>query len=249
MKHIISIIAFSLLAVSAASAGPVKLLVIGDSTASEYAENRAPRKGWGQMLQECIDPARVEVIDGAKSGRSSKSYYEEGWWNEYFEKLGKGDYVLIQFGHNDQKPDEERHTDPETTYKEWLTKYVTEARAKGVTPILMTSIHRNKWKGSEIADSHGNYPPAVRELAKELGVPLIDMHAETEKLFQKLGPEKTKEIFLILEPGEHPNYPDGVTDNTHLREYGARTLARMVAAALKKTDLPVSSAVEVDRNR
>lgn len=248
MKRILSAIAASLLAVAVSSADerPLKLLVIGDSTASEYQEDVAPRKGWAQMLQTFFDPGKVEVIDGARSGRSSKSYYEEGWWKDYLGMLGKGDYVLIQFGHNDQKPDEKRHTDPATTYKEWLTRYITEARAKEVTPVLLTSIHRNHWSGNAIKDSHGDYPPAVRELAQELDIPLIDMHSETGTLFEKLGPEKTKEIFLILEAGEHPNYPDGVTDNTHLREYGARTLARMVAAALKKTDLPVSSYVEVD---
>jgi lysophospholipase L1-like esterase len=110
----------------------------------------------------------------------------------------------------------------------------------------MTSIHRNQWNGSEIADSHGDYPPAVRELAKELDVPLIDLHAETEKLFEMLGPEKTKEIFLILEPGESPNYPDGVEDNTHLQEEGARIIAEMVAAQLKKLDLPISEFVTID---
>lgn len=240
MKQFSFILLFSLLAGMAAVAGdPVKLLVVGDSTAADYPADVAPRKGWGQMLQQFFDPARVTVLNGARSGRSSKSFFNEGWWKEYLAQVGKGDYVLIQFGHNDEKPDEDRHTDPDSTYREWLTRYITEARARGVTPILLTSIQRNAWEGAKVKDTHLGYPQAMRELARELSVPLIDLQAETGMLMESLGPERMNEIFLILDPGQSPNYPDGVVDNTHLQESGARRIAAVVAAKLKALNLPL----------
>ena len=152
-------------------------------------------------------------------------------WSEVSTALKSGDYVLIQFGHNDEKSEEPTlYTEPQTTYKQYLTMYVNDTRAKQATPILLTSIHRNSWNGTTLKDTHGAYPPAVRELAQSLKVDLIDLAALTKTYFERIGPSETPKVFLILTAGQSPNYPNGVTDNTHLQEAGARGIGRLAMA-------------------
>lgn len=209
----------------------VTVYTIGDSTMSVYASNLYPRMGWGQPLGELFDARCANVVDEALSGRSSKSFFNEGAWTPIKNALKSGDYVLIEFGHNDEKSDEATlYTDPQTTYKQYLTMYVNDTRAKRATPILLTSISRNSWEGNTLKDTHGAYPPAVRELAQSLKVDLIDMTALTKSYFERIGPAETAKLFLILKPGQFPNYAGGVTDNTHLQEVGARTLGRIAMA-------------------
>jgi lysophospholipase L1-like esterase len=202
--------------------------VIGDSTASVYASNLFPRMGWGQPLADLFGKACAAVSDKALSGRSSKSFYDEGAWTPVRSALKSGDYVLIQFGHNDEKSDEPTlYTDPQTTYKQYLTKYITEARAKQAVPVLLTSINRNSWSGTALKDTHGAYPPAMRELAAALDVDLIDMTALTKQYFERLGQSETTKLFMNLAAGQFPNYPNGNTDNTHLQETGARKIGQL----------------------
>lgn len=209
----------------------VKIYTIGDSTMSVYASSVYPRMGWGQPLGDLFDAKCASVVDKALSGRSSKSFFNEGAWTPIKNALKSGDYVLIQFGHNDEKSEEPTlFTDPQTTYKQYLTMYVNETRAKQATPILLTSINRNNWDGKMLRDTHGAYPPAVRELAQSLKVDLIDMTALTKTYFERIGPAETAKLFLILKSGQFPNYPNGVTDNTHFQEVGARTLGRLAMA-------------------
>lgn len=212
------------------------LYVIGDSTAAAYPPERFPLHGWAQVLQEHFDPQRLRVEDRAKGGRSSKSYYDEGSWAPIREALRPGDWVFIQFGHNDQKKDDpNRFTDPATTFPEHLARYVEETRAAGARPVLMTSINRNRWgRENELLDTHGDYPSATRKLAREMNVPLIDMHKLTRKRFTRLGPERSTKLFLNLDPGEHPNYPEGKEDNTHLRDTGAREVCDLAVKGIKR---------------
>lgn len=215
------------------------LYVIGDSTSAAYPPKRHPLHGWAQVLQDHFDPARLRVDDRAKGGRSSKSFYEEGSWTPIREALRPGDWVFIQFAHNDEKEDDpNRFTDPATTFPEHLRRYVQETRAASARPVLLTPINRNRWASPRtMEDTHGDYPEATRKLAKELGVPLIDLHKLTRKRFTRLGPEKSAKLFLNLAPGEHPNYPEGKEDNTHLQESGAREVSALAVKGIKRLPL------------
>lgn len=214
----------------------IRLYVIGDSTASPYDGSTYPRKGWAQVFQDFFDQDSVFVLNRARSGRSSKSYYHEGaGWPAVKTQLQAGDFLFIQFGHNDSKPDTSRFTDPFTTYQEYLGRYVNEARAMGVTPVLLTSIHRNAWQADtlQIEDTHGDYLVAMRELADSMNVALIDMANLTDSLYEALGyAYTTEQIFLNLPAGLYPAYPTGNEDNTHLSETGAYELAKLVADEL-----------------
>jgi lysophospholipase L1-like esterase len=219
------------------------IYMIGDSTMSVYASTLAPRMGWGQPFGTYFNAPCATVVDKALSGRSSKSFMDEGAWTPVKNALQSGDYVLIQFGHNDEKNTEPTlFTDPQTTYKQFLTTYVTDTRAKMATPILLTSINRNNWStGTTIKDTHGAYPPAVRELAASLKVDLIDLTALTKAYFERIGQAETAKLFLILAAGESANYPTGVTDNTHLQEKGALTIGQLAMADAWSQKLSIAS--------
>jgi lysophospholipase L1-like esterase len=223
------------------------IYVIGDSTSAPYPPERHPLHGWAQVLQEYFDPARLRVDDRAKGGRSSKSFYDEGSWAPIREALRPGDWVFIQFAHNDQKEDDpNRFTDPATTFPEHLRRYVDETRAAGAQPVLLTPINRNRWASKRVMeDTHGDYPDATRKLAKEMGVPLIDLHKLTRKRFTRLGPERSAKLFLNLAPGEHPNYPEGKEDNTHLQENGAHEVCALAIKGIKR--LPLRSYLKKQR--
>jgi lysophospholipase L1-like esterase len=152
--------------------------------------------------------------------------------------LRQGDYVLIQFGHNDEKSDEPTlYTDPFTTYEQYLSDYINDAQAKGATPILITSINRNDWSNGALEDTHGNYPVAMRQLAQARQISLVDATALTKTYFERIGQTATTLLFMDLAAGQFPNYPDGNTDNTHLQEKGARTIAQMILADLYRQRL------------
>jgi lysophospholipase L1-like esterase len=220
----------------------VAVHLIGDSTMSLYASDLFPRMGWGQPLGELFGPACAIVKNWAASGRSSKSFFDEGKWTPVRDGLAAGDYVLIQFGHNDEKTDDPlRYTEPQTTFKQYLTTYIEEAREKQATPMLLTPIHRNNWTGATIKDTHAGYPAAMRELAAALEVELVDLTALTEDYFERIGQEETTQHFLVLAPGEFPNYPEGNTDNTHLQEYGARKIGQLAMANAYTQGLTLAS--------
>jgi lysophospholipase L1-like esterase len=214
--------------------------IAGDSTASIYAPNLAPRTGWGQILQGFFNEKQVTVKDQAVSGRSSKSFIDEGYLEAIAKTLKANDYLLIQFGHNDQKTEEARHTDPFTTYKACLTQYIKVAREKGAIPILLTRVNRYRFEAGQVVSTHGDYPKAVTELGKELNVPVIDITEKSRKLFDTLGPEKTFKLFMNLEPGESPNYPTGNKDNTHFTLTGATEIAKLVVEGLRELNLPLA---------
>jgi lysophospholipase L1-like esterase len=212
--------------------------IIGDSTASIYDSDLYPRMGWAQPLQDFFAPACATISDKALSGRSSKSFWDEGAWTPIKNALRAGDYVLIQFGHNDEKTDDAaRGTDPFTSFKDYLSKYLDDTQAKGATPILLTPIQRNNWSGTTVKDTHGDYPVAMRQLAESRKVALVDATALTKSYFERIGQAATTKLFMVLAAGEFPNYPDGNTDNTHLQEKGARIVAQMILADLSRQNL------------
>jgi lysophospholipase L1-like esterase len=222
------------LAVLTVSAHAATAYLIGDSTVCNYATTYFPRMGWGQRLPNYVQTTLV-VSNKALSGRSSKSFYDEGAWTPIKAALKSGDYVFIQFGHNDEKTaDATRYTDPYTTYQQYLSIYIDNAKAKGAIPILVTPVERNNWSGGVVKASHGNYPDAMRKLATTKGVPLIDLTALSTAKYQSLGQSYTTTlVFMNLTAGQYPNYPSGNADNTHFQQNGADIIARLVVAAIK----------------
>ncbi|WP_329351906.1 rhamnogalacturonan acetylesterase [Streptomyces sp. NBC_01261] len=215
------------------AATPVHVYVAGDSTASTYTTSQAPRTGWGQALPVFLNSNAV-VVNVAKSGASSKSFIDLGRLDHILGLITKGDYLLISFGHNDEKSDDPtRYTIPATTYKSYLSQYIDKARAKGANPVLITPVERRRFNSAGvITPSHGAYPAAMIELATAKGVPLIDLTASSTRLWNAQGVEGTKNYFMILSAGEYPNYPDGIADNTHFQAYGAIQVARLIARSL-----------------
>jgi lysophospholipase L1-like esterase len=220
---------------------PPTLYIVGDSTAAAYSLKHYPLFGWAQVLDYYFDNSKLQISDRAISGRSSKSFYDEGNWSPIREALQPGDFVFIQFGHNDEKnKDPKRFTDPASTYPEYLGRYIEETRKAQAIPILLTPINRNSWNPEgELVDTHGAYPDAVRKLAKTTRVPLIDMHKLTWEYFEKLGRERSTRLFINLPPGLYPVYPEGRPDNTHLQEQGAFAISALAIKAIRKQGLPL----------
>ena len=214
---------------------PPTVYFIGGSTTSDYSPDRYPRMGWGQAMPRFFLPD-VRFSNRAAEGRSTKSFRKEGKWQPIMDELLPGDFVFIQFGHNDQKDYKPKlYTKPFTTFSDNLRQYVSDIRSKQATPVLVTSINRRTFnKIDRLENTLGLYPAAMRKIADELDVPLVDLHAMTADLFNSLGPEESKKLFMWLKPGEYDHYPEGVQDDTHLTEAGAETMAEMVIQSLQQ---------------
>ncbi|WP_336322210.1 rhamnogalacturonan acetylesterase [Streptomyces lavendofoliae] len=208
--------------------------IAGDSTAARKYADAAPETGWGMALPFFLTP-HLTVANHAMNGRSSKSFVDEGRLDTVLAGIRPGDLLLVQFGHNDQKAaDPARYTEPWTTYREHLLRYVAGARARGARPVLLTPVERRRFDArGDALPTHGEYPAAMRALAAEQGVPLVDVQAASLAEWDRLGPEPSKAYFTWLAPGESPNYPDGRQDSTHFRPRGAIEVARLVAAGLR----------------
>ncbi|MDG5787868.1 rhamnogalacturonan acetylesterase [Evansella sp. AB-P1] len=215
----------------------VNIFLVGDSTLSNYDASRAPRAGWGQVLDQYLTKD-AKVYNEAASGRSSKSFINEGRLAPVKAHIKEGDFLLIQFGHNDEKDDLERHTDPYSTYKEYLKEYIQVAENSGALPILITPVQRRSFDEKGVfQETHGEYPIAMKELAEECNIPLIDLGEKSRILYEELGAEKTKKLFLWFKPGEELNYPNGEEDNTHFSEYGAHHIVKLVLQEIKSMNL------------
>lgn len=202
---------------------------IGDSTVARNNINSYPQTGMSQGLALYLKEAvRIESL--AKNGRSTKSFLDEGRFAPVEAGMHPGDFLLIQFGHNDEKPDEARHTDPDTTFRENLTLFVNAAKKAGAYPVLVTPIARRLFdeKGIFLPGSHGAYPGAVKAAAAEAGVPVIDLTSATEDYLALLGDEASKPLFV---------WPK---DNTHLKPEGAVKMAGFLAQGLYDLGKPYS---------
>ena len=211
----------------------------GDSTMADKPDLDYPERGWGQLFRELIPPS-LPFINHAVNGRSTKSFRDLGHWGRLMAVLAPGDWVVIEFGHNDAKKDDPtRFTDPATDYRENLRRYVREVRERGATPILATPVVRRQWsKTGELEDSHGPYLTAMRAVATEEKVPLLEMEGVTRALVTRLGPTDSKPLYLNFEPGEHPRLPEGKHDNTHFTTAGARLVAALAVAEMRRLQLP-----------
>ncbi|NMO96535.1 GDSL family lipase [Paenibacillus lemnae] len=213
------------------------VFIAGDSTAANQSPDGYPYAGWGQMFSSFLK-GDAATVNRARSGRSSKSYIEEKELQRIWDQARSGDYLLIQFGHNDQKQDTKRHTDPSTTYKQYLSEYVEGARNLGMTPVLITSVQRRFFHSDgSLKDTHGAYLDAVRELAAEKNVPLVDLADKSARLYTELGMEGSKSLFMWGAPGEFIHFSEGIQDNTHFQEYGALKIAELVVEGLKELSL------------
>lgn len=213
-------------------------------------EDKRPETGWGEKLEAHFRSGTVKVENRAMNGRSSKSFIDEGRWQKIIDDLNRGDWVFIQFGHNDQKKDSpDRYASPED-YKKNLIRFVDEVKAKGGNPLLLTPVMRRRFdKDEKFYDTHGEYPGVVRTVAREYKVPLIDMHRLSEAVIVGYGIEGSKKLFLQLNPGENANYPKGVEDNTHFSPLGAEEMAAAFVLELRKTKVGLKGFLQKETSR
>ena len=237
MKNYIKINLITLLLVATSCmAQQTTIYTIGDSTMSNKKNpEENPEHGWAQVLPQFFNKNAV-VDNRAVNGRSSRSFIGEGRWDSILKTLKKGDFVFIQFGHNDQKfKAPTRYTNPHVGYRHNLIRFVEETRAKGATPVLFSSIvRRNFNEHGTLIDTHGEYPLETRLVALEYDVPFIDLQYLTENLEMSYGVEGSKKLHLHFEAGEHPYYDKEKHDNTHLSKLGANEVAKLAIAELKK---------------
>ena len=218
----------------------IKVYLIGDSTMSQKEIKAFPETGWGMPFSYFFDSS-VTVDNRAKNGRSTRTFIEEGLWKPVVDNLQEGDYVFIQFGHNDEVNKKASYT-TEEGFTANLVKYVAESRNKKAIPVLLTPVARRKFDSSgKVEGTHDLYSELVRNTAKKYNVSLIDLDKRGQQLLQQMGVESSKYLFNYLEPNEHPNYPDGKKDDTHFSELGARKVAQIVLAEIKNLKLDLAA--------
>jgi lysophospholipase L1-like esterase len=241
-KNWLLLIGISLLAFAMPEKKKIKIFMAGDSTMSIKEIKYYPETGWGMPFAIFFD-STVTVVNRAKNGRSTRSFITEGIWKLITDELNEGDYVFIQFGHNDEVPTKKTATTPEE-FKTNLIKYITDTRDKKAIPILLTSIARRKFDSTgKLESTHEEYSNITRGVAKETNVLFIDMDKKSQALLLQMGVESSKYLFNHLKPGEHPNYPEGKEDNTHFSELGARLMAQMVLAEIKALKLELAERI------
>ena len=249
---------FALVFTAATKDKTTTIFVIGDSTAANKDTTGGKvERGWAMMLQDCFDSDFIVVDNHAVNGRSSKSFIDEGRWGKVLEKIKPGDYVIIQFGHNDEKPQADRHTEPGSTFDNNLARYVLDTREKGGIPVLMNSVVRRNFyvkapendddeklrtstfkdgakmvEGDSLIDTHGLYRSVPILVAERTHCHFVDANQITHNLEQGLGREGSKKLHMWFLPGEEPSEPQGKQDNTHYNKYGAQVVANLLADAL-----------------
>lgn len=206
----------------------------GDSTVKHNRINTYPQTGIGQVMNLYLKP-EIEICNHAENGRSTKSFINEKRLDKIDELIGEGDYLFIQFGHNDQKEDSERHTEPFFDFQENLLKYIMIAKNHRAYPVLITSLYRRFFSEGKLLDNvHLDYPKAMIELGQRMEVPVIDLCEKSRRLFEITGDTNSMSWFMNLKENQFKNYPEGLEDNTHLRYEGAVVMAGLIAEGLKE---------------
>ncbi len=214
----------------------MRILCLGDSIMQYNDFTSFPQTGWVQEFRRFL-PEDTVWLDFARNGRSTKSFIDEGRFERVMVEAKKGDFALIQFGHNDEKSaDPSRYTNPEKggAFRKNLSYFVRELRSKGVKPLLLTPMARRMFENGNLKNSHGEYPQAIIETAAEENVPCIDMNFLTMDLIAQKGEEASRRFYMNFEPGLYENYPEGKNDNSHLRPEGANAFSRLAAEEVKK---------------
>jgi len=215
------------------------LFLIGDSTMADKPLIPAnPERGWGQLLPLYFQSG-VRVENHAVNGRSSKSFIDEKRWATITNRLKPGDYVIIQFGHNDEKQnDPNRYTEPFGSFKTNLARFVGETRDHRGTPLLATPVARRKFDDNgKLVDTHGDYVTAVRQVAQEQRVPLLDLNHLSAELLTRLGPDSAKRLYDWIPAGEFEHRPKGLSDDTHFNAYGASRICDLAVMEIA-TNVP-----------
>ena len=240
MRPLLLTLAFLAAAFASAADAP-RLYLAGDSTMANKPLD-LPERGWGMALAPLFkDPAMVD--NHAMNGRSTLSFITEGRWEKITTALKAGDFVIIQFGHNDEKvEDPKRGTDPKTTFPANLRRFVADVRAKGASPILATPVARRKFNTTgQLQPTHGAYPDAIRRVAAEEKVPLLELEKATSTWLQAEGDEPTRKYFMWIEAGKYAKIPDGRKDDTHFVEAGAAKVAAVAVAQIREQKLPLAA--------
>jgi len=226
-----------------------KIYLIGDSTVCDQDLKRYPVTGWGTPFADYFS-SQVLIRNHAKGGRSTRTFLEENRWKPITDSLKSGDYVLMQFGHNDEAKEPQyaaRYT-PVSDYKKNLIKFIQETRSKKACPILITPVSRRVFKDGEAQLTHVEYSAAVLQIGAEYNVPVIDLDSSSRMLYNRLGEQKSKWLFMELDSAEHPIYPKGRHDNTHFNDYGARIIAELVLNEIKSQKLPLADKIMNSRS-
>ncbi len=231
--------AVSAVEIRPADAGTVTVFLAGDSTVTDQPEE--PWAAWGQFLPQFFTPA-VSVANYAESGRTLRSFKAERRWAKLVSQIKAGDYVFIQFAHNDMK-EKGPGVGPFSSFSDSLRQYVADVRAKGGLPVLMTPMNRRHFVGTEITNTFGDYPAATKKVAAELNVPLIDLQAMSKPLFEAFGPERTKQLFVYFPAHAYPGQDKPLHDDTHFQAFGADQLARCVVQGIRDLKLPLAADV------
>ncbi len=228
---------FAMFLLCSAGKQPKRLFMVGDSTMADKTElDISPERGWGQLFPTYLTEDII-VENHAMNGRSTKSFQAEHRWDSVLTRVHRGDIVIIQFGHNDsKKTDPVRYASIED-YEANLIKMTEEAKKKGADVILCTPISRRYFKEGVFYPRHGGYPEAARRVARRMNVPMLDLEAATADWLKMLGDEESKQYFMNVAPGECTKFPDGKTDNTHLRENGALAVGKMAAEMIQKQNI------------
>jgi lysophospholipase L1-like esterase len=189
-------------AISAAAQQPITIYLAGDSTMAQKLPEKRPETGWGEALGQLFRKNSVRVDNRAKNGRSTRTFISEGLWQGIIDSLQKGDWVFIQFGHNDESKEKTDRYTPPGDYRANLIRFINEVRAKKATPVLLTPVMRRRFDDKGVFfDTHGEYPDIVRAVARDYRVPLIDMHRKSEAVLKRYGAEPSRKLFLQLKPG------------------------------------------------
>ncbi|CAN5594357.1 hypothetical protein BH11BAC3_BH11BAC3_38970 [soil metagenome] len=217
------------------------VFLIGDSTMANKPLENNPERGWGQLFPNFFTD-ELEIQNHAVNGRSTKSFINEHRWDTVMSRLKAGDFVMIQFGHKDEKSEDSTRSAPaHTLYKTNLERFVNDVRSKGATPILITPVMRRKFDDAgKFMDSHGDYPGVVKEVAAAMKVAIIDLHKSSEKLIVKEGVEDSRRFFMNIPAGHFKKNRAKVEDNTHFTEYGAASMASLVCESIKEQNLPLA---------
>lgn len=217
------------------SAGAFTIHMMGDSTMAEKDISKGnPERGWGMVFENFFGPG-VNVINYARNGRSTKSFIDEGLWDKVKANIRPGDYVFIEFGHNDEKANKPAvYAAAWGAYQDNLRLFIRTARELGATPVLLTPVARRHFKDGVLDETtHGEYPAAMKAVAAETGTTLIDMEAATIAWIKAAGDEASKQYFMWVEPGVCEAMPDGRQDNTHSNARGARRNCEIVCDSIR----------------
>jgi pectinesterase len=242
-RNLILTIILTLFVVAMKPARKITIHMAGDSTMADKAADKAPETGWGTAFKNHFNK-HVQVINYAANGRSTKSFIAENRWQKLIENVREGDYVFIQFGHNDEKVDRPAVGTNLQQYEANLTRFVKEVQAKNAFPVLCTPVMRRSYSDGHFTNSHGEYPASVKKVAAAMQVPLIDMLEKSRALLEKTGIEESKKFYLIADSAVWSNYPKGITDNTHFRQEGAEAMAAIAIESIKELKLPLKKFIK-----